>query len=114
MGTETGNTSVTRRQSTLAAADFTALPGDPKPNITSNRGPVTGLGLGLGHKALLVPLRQWRAHETRVSSVGGANYRGKADLLVTAGVDCYVHLWTVAGSFVGTFGQVTFSWKNST
>lgn len=62
--------------------------------------------VGIGQKGLLFPVRQWHAHETRVSSVYGANYRGQADLLVTAGIDCYVHLWTVAGAHIGTFGQV--------
>lgn len=58
-------------------------------------------------KSLLAPVRQWCAHESRISSIAAASYRGKADLIVTAGEDCYVHLWTVAGALVGTFGQVT-------
>ncbi|CAN0375073.1 unnamed protein product [Laminaria digitata] len=41
-----------------------------------------------------------------VTSVGGVNYRGKLDLLVTAGIDSYVHLWAVDGAHIGTFGQV--------
>lgn len=56
--------------------------------------------------SLLQPVQQWQAHETMVTSVEGVNYRGKLDLLVTAGVDSYVHLWTVDGAHVGTFGQV--------
>lgn len=56
--------------------------------------------------SLLQPVRQWRAHENKITSVEGANFRGKLDLLVTAGVDCLVHLWTVTGAHVGTFGQV--------
>lgn len=75
-------------------------------------GAMGGAG-GPGQKSLLVPVRQWRAHETRISSIAGASYHGKADLLVTAGVDCYVHLWTVAGAHIGTFGQVSVFFLSS-
>lgn len=76
--------------------------------FANNKGP-TGLtgGPGLMQKSLLAPMRQWCAHESRISSIAAASYRGKADLIVTAGEDCNVHLWTVAGALVGTFGQVT-------
>ncbi|CAN0457204.1 unnamed protein product, partial [Ectocarpus sp. 8 AP-2014] len=50
-------------------------------------------------------MHQWQAHKTTVTSVHGADYRGKLDLLVTAGDDCYVHVWTIAGAHIGTFGQ---------
>lgn len=53
----------------------------------------------------LQPVHQWKAHETAVASIEGANFRRKLELLVTAGFDCYVHLWTVAGAHVGAFGQ---------
>lgn len=56
-------------------------------------------------KSLLQPVHQWKAHETAIASIEGANFRGKLELLVTAGFDCYVHLWTVAGSHIGAFGQ---------
>jgi len=46
------------------------------------------------------------AGATAVTSVDGGSFRGKLDLLITAGDDCYVHVWTVAGAHVGTFGQV--------
>lgn len=57
--------------------------------------------------SLLQPVKQWQAHETMVTSVEAANYRGKLSLLVTAGIDSYVHLWAVDGAHIGTFGQVT-------
>ncbi|CAM9994687.1 unnamed protein product [Ectocarpus sp. 4 AP-2014] len=57
--------------------------------------------------SLLQPMHQWQAHKTTVTSVHGADYRGKLDLLVTAGDDCYVHMWTIAGAHIGTFGQPT-------
>ncbi|CAM9168152.1 unnamed protein product [Hapterophycus canaliculatus] len=57
--------------------------------------------------SLLQPVHQWQAHKATVTSVDGANFRGRLDLLVTAGDDCYVHVWTIAGSHIGTFGQPT-------
>ena len=56
--------------------------------------------------SLLRPVQQWQAHETMVTSVEGVNYRANFDLLVTAGIDSYVHLWTIDGAHIGTFGQV--------
>eukprot|EP00903_Cladosiphon_okamuranus_P008717 g8350.t1 len=57
--------------------------------------------------SLLQPMHQWLAHKTAVTYVDGGNFRGKLDLLITAGDDCYVHVWTVGGAHVGTFGQPT-------
>lgn len=51
-------------------------------------------------------MHQWQAHKTTITSIGGGNFRAKLDLLITAGDDCYVHVWTSVGAHVGTFGQV--------
>lgn len=91
-----------------AAASGTApAPVPPTPAPPGQADPAGPSNIHGGtQKSLLQPAQQWQAHETTISSVEGANYRGKVDLLVTAGVDCYIHLWTVAGAHIGTFGQV--------
>lgn len=66
-------------------------------------------GRSIARKVLLQPVQQWQAHESTITSVEGASFRGKLDLLVTAGADCFVHLWTIAGAHIGTFGQVKMS-----
>ncbi|XP_061115359.1 WD repeat-containing protein on Y chromosome-like [Conger conger] len=48
-------------------------------------------------------LSSWQCHLRRVIHVG---YVEGLDLLITAGLDCNVRLWTVAGSYIGTYGQV--------
>jgi hypothetical protein len=48
-----------------------------------------------------------QAHTGCVTSVEWCNLRhGVASLLITSGIDCFVHLWTSTGAHVGTFGQV--------
>ncbi|CAM9475514.1 unnamed protein product, partial [Discosporangium mesarthrocarpum] len=58
----------------------------------------------------LSAVRQWQAHETYVSSVQCIDYHGKVNLVVTAGADCNVHLWTLAGAYIGMFGQASGKW----
>lgn len=84
------------RRGTAATA---ALP--PSANLSKAKNPASPTPT-----SLLRPVQQWQAHETMVTSVKGVNYRAKFDLLVTAGIDSYVHLWTVDGAHIGTFGQV--------
>ncbi|XP_063064316.1 WD repeat-containing protein on Y chromosome-like isoform X2 [Engraulis encrasicolus] len=54
--------------------------------------------------SLLPPplLSSWRCH---VKSVVSVEYVERFHLIVTAGLDCNVRVWTIAGGYVGTFGQ---------
>ena len=44
----------------------------------------------------------WRAHVERVTSLALLEDRR---MVLTSAADCTVRLWTMAGEFVGTFGQ---------
>ncbi|CAL8242581.1 unnamed protein product [Merluccius merluccius] len=56
------------------------------------------------------PLRStWRAHVGRVVS---ATYLKRFQLILTAALDCNVRLWSVDGSYLGTFAVDQWSVKN--
>ncbi|KAL2104306.1 hypothetical protein ACEWY4_001174 [Coilia grayii] len=58
-----------------------------------------------GWTVSLVPpplLSSWRCH---VKSIVSVEYVEHFHLIVTASLDCNVRLWTIAGGYVGTFGQ---------
>ncbi|KAG5281841.1 hypothetical protein AALO_G00049380 [Alosa alosa] len=58
-----------------------------------------------GWTVSLVPpplLSSWRCH---VKSIVSLEYVERFCLIVTASLDCNVRLWTIAGGYVGTFGQ---------
>ncbi|KAI4873765.1 hypothetical protein NFI96_010621 [Prochilodus magdalenae] len=58
-----------------------------------------------GWRVSLVPpplLSSWRGH---LKSIVCVEYVERFRLLVTASHDCTVRLWTIAGSYIGTFGQ---------
>ncbi|XP_048836649.1 WD repeat-containing protein on Y chromosome isoform X2 [Brienomyrus brachyistius] len=44
----------------------------------------------------------WRAH---VGSITGLQVITSEEVLLTSSVDCTVHLWSMHGEFIGTFGQ---------
>ncbi|MGH0143151.1 UNVERIFIED_CONTAM: hypothetical protein FKN15_034535 [Acipenser sinensis] len=47
-------------------------------------------------------LSSWRCHLQRIVHV---EYVDRFQLIVTASLDCSVHLWSIAGKYIGTFGQ---------
>uniref|UniRef100_A0A4W5M0X8 Uncharacterized protein n=1 Tax=Hucho hucho TaxID=62062 RepID=A0A4W5M0X8_9TELE len=47
-------------------------------------------------------LSSWRGHLKGIVSL---EYVERFRLIVTASLDCNVRLWTIAGSYIGTFGQ---------
>ncbi|CAM9490524.1 unnamed protein product [Chrysoparadoxa australica] len=51
----------------------------------------------------------WSAHQSTIVSIDYVDYKKKVVFLVTAGFDGNVHLWTISGAHIGTFGQQT-SW----
>ncbi|XP_066529067.1 WD repeat-containing protein on Y chromosome-like isoform X2 [Hoplias malabaricus] len=67
-----------------------------------SRGYITDIN---GRRVVLTPprvLSSWRGHLKTIVSV---EYVERFRLLVTASTDCTVRLWTLAGSYIGTFGQ---------
>ncbi|KAJ8379286.1 hypothetical protein SKAU_G00000660 [Synaphobranchus kaupii] len=48
-------------------------------------------------------LTSWQCHLRRIIHL---EYVENLDLVITASLDCNVRVWTVSGSYIGTFGQV--------
>ncbi|KAJ8379275.1 hypothetical protein SKAU_G00000530 [Synaphobranchus kaupii] len=48
-------------------------------------------------------LTSWQCHLRRIIHL---EYVQNLDLIITASLDCNVRVWTVSGSYIGTFGQV--------
>ncbi|XP_064153575.1 WD repeat-containing protein on Y chromosome-like [Anguilla rostrata] len=59
-----------------------------------------GLGIRVAPPKLLT---SWQCHLRRVIHL---EYVEHLDLIITASLDCNVRLWTVSGTYIGTFGQV--------
>ena len=52
---------------------------------------------------------EWCTLSSRSNSSSSSTTNAAVCLVVTAGSDCNVHLWTLAGAKIGTFGQVRLS-----
>ncbi|KAJ8379280.1 hypothetical protein SKAU_G00000580 [Synaphobranchus kaupii] len=48
-------------------------------------------------------LASWQCHLRRIIHL---EYVENLDLVIPASLDCNVRVWTVSGSYIGTFGQV--------